>query len=179
MFDSMILNITISDIYDCGLQDDLLVLLYEANRNMKMSVSTCYGVTEPVVIPALGAQGDLLAPLLVAVQVDSLTRKLEEHDRARQEQGEHGLLFKYKGIIPLPSLGLMDDNLTVSEAGYKAEQINTFMKKNSAEKGLQLNSKKCKYLEIGKNKEMNPTQNTLEVNTWDITYDEEDKSWEA
>ena len=65
MFDSMILNITISDIYDCGLQDDLLVLLYEANRNMKMSVSTCYGVTEPVVIPALVAQGDLHAPQTV------------------------------------------------------------------------------------------------------------------
>ena len=68
----------------------------------------------------------------------------------------------------------MDDNLTVSEAGYKAEQINTYMKENSAEKGLQFNSKKSKYLEIGKNKEMNPTQNTLEVDTWDITYDEED-----
>ena len=65
MFDSMILSITISDIYDCGLQDDLLVLLYEANRNMKMSVSTCYGVTEPVVIPALVAQGDLHAPQTV------------------------------------------------------------------------------------------------------------------
>ena len=46
MFDSMSLEITISDIYDCGVKDDLLVLLYEANKNVKMSVSTCYGLTE-------------------------------------------------------------------------------------------------------------------------------------
>ena len=109
MFDSMSLDITISDIYDCGVKDDLLVLLYEANKNIQMSVSTCYGLTEAVVIPALVAQGDLFAPLLAAVQVDSMTRKLEEQDRARVKVGEPGLLFRYKGIIPIPSLGLKQD----------------------------------------------------------------------
>ena len=76
---------------------------------MKMTVSTCYGLTESVVIPALVAQGDLFAPLLAAVHVDSMTRKLEEQDRARVEVGEPGLLFRYKGIIPIPSLGLKQD----------------------------------------------------------------------
>ena len=61
---------------------------------------------------------------------------MEEQDRARQEEGECGILFKYKGIISIPSLGLMDDNLTVSEAVFKAKQINIFMNENSAEKGL-------------------------------------------
>ena len=71
MFDSMSLSITISDLFDCGLTDDLLVLLNEVNKDIIMSVSTCYGLTEPTVLPSLVAQGDLFAPLEAAVQVDS------------------------------------------------------------------------------------------------------------
>ena len=41
MFDSMSLSITISDLYDCGLTDDLLVLLNEVNKDITMSVTTC------------------------------------------------------------------------------------------------------------------------------------------
>ena len=179
MFDSMSLDIIISDIYDCGVKDDLLVLLYEANKNIHMSVSTCYGLTEAVKIPALVAQGDLFAPLPAAVQVDSMTRKLEEQDRARVEEGQPGLLFRYKGIIPIPSLGLMDDTLSVSEAGVNAEEINTFMNENSAEKRLQFNPKKCKYLDIGRNTETSVLHNTLEVDTWDISYDEKENMIET
>ena len=53
--------------------------------------------------------------------------------------GEVGLLYRYKGIIPIPSLGLMDDNLTVSEAGFKAEEIIIFTNDISAQKNLQFN----------------------------------------
>ena len=141
MFDSMSLSITISDLFDCGLQDDLLVLLNEVNKDITMSVSTCYGLTEPIVLPSLVAQGDLFAPLQAAVQVDSMTRKLEDDDKARVEAGEPGLLYRYKGTVPIPSLGLMDDNLTVSNAGFKAEEVNIFMNENSAEKNLQFNQK--------------------------------------
>ena len=106
--------------YDCAVIDDRLYLLDAVNRNMKITVNTWYGTTEPIVIPSLVAQGDLFSPLEAAVQVDSMTRKLEEEDRARVEAGEPGLLYRYKGIIPIPSLGLMDDNLTLSETGRKA-----------------------------------------------------------
>ena len=45
MFDSISLDITISDLYDSGVEDDMLVLLDAVNRNMKITVSTCYGYT--------------------------------------------------------------------------------------------------------------------------------------
>ena len=110
---------------------------------------------------------------MAAVQVDSMARKLEDEDRARVEGGEPGLLFRYKGIVPIPSLGLMDDNITVSNAGHKAEEVNVFMNENSAEKLLQFNTKKCKFLRLGKNKE-NQLPHNLEVDSWKIHYDEED-----
>ena len=77
-----------------------------------------------------------LPPGTSNVLVDSMTRKLEEDDKARVEAGEAGLLYIYKGIVPIPRLGLMNDNLTVSEAGFKAEEVNIFMNENSAEKNL-------------------------------------------
>ena len=82
-----------------------------------MSVNTPHGKTDPIIIPSLVARGDLFSPLMAAVQVDSMARKLEEEDSARVEGGESGLLFRYKGTVPIPSLGLMDDNITVSDAG--------------------------------------------------------------
>ena len=107
-----------------------------------------------------------------------MTRKMEEEDKARVEAGEKGLLFRYKGIVPIPSLGLMDDNITVTEAGVSAEQENIFMNENSAEKKHQFNPKKCKYIRVGKNKKLNPSQ-TLEVDSWDVKFDKEDKLLET
>ena len=104
MFDSMSLNTTISDLYDYGVKNDLLVLLNEVNKNVTISVNTCYGVTEPILIPSLVAQGDMFSPLEAALQVDSITRKLEQEDKERVEEGVPGLLFRYKGIVPIPSL---------------------------------------------------------------------------
>ena len=173
MYDSMSLNITMSDLFDYGVQDDLLILLDEVNRNMNISINTSYGLTEPVVIPALVAQGDLFSPLQAAVQVDSMMRRLEEQDMAREEAGEPGLLYKYKGSVSIPSLRLMDDNLTVSEGGFKAEEINIFMNENSATKLLQFNTKKCKYLRMGNVKNVS-LPNNLEVDSWEVKYDEQD-----
>ena len=107
-----------------------------------------------------------------------MTRKLEEEDRARLEAGEPGLLYRYKGIILIPSLGLMDNNLTVSETGHKAEQINIFMNKNSALRKLKFNPFKCKYMMIG-NKKEHTVKHTLEVDSWNIKYDEEGQNFYA
>ena len=74
--------------------------------------------------------------------------------------------------MPIPSFGLIDDNLIVSETVFKAEEVNIFMNKNSSEKNLQFNHKKCKYLSVGKNKETSQ-QHTLEVETRTITYDKD------
>ena len=47
------------------------------------------------------------------------------------------------------------------------------MNENSSEKLLQFNTKKCKFLRLGKNKE-NQLPHNLEVDSWKIHYDEED-----
>ena len=87
-----------------------------------------------------------MAPLMAAVQVDSISRRLQEEDREREEEGRETLLYKYKGIVPIPSLGLMDDSAVITEVGYKSEIVNISMNEKSAEKNLQFNEKNVNIL---------------------------------
>ena len=101
---------------------------HEANVNINHLLWTHRNHND-IIFSCLGSP---VFPLMAAVQVDSMTRKLEVEDRARVEPGDPGLMFRFKGNVLIPSLGLMDDNLTISEAGYKAEVVNSFMNENSA-----------------------------------------------
>ena len=101
-------------------------------------------------------------------------RVAEEEDRRREEEGREGLLYRYKGIVPIPSLGMMDDSVMLTERGFKAEIVNVAMNENSAEKNLQFNETKCKFMYIGKNKETKH-ENTLEVDSWKISYNDQNE----
>ena len=46
MFDAIGLRKALSDIYDTGVTDDNLSLLYEANKDIEMAVKTNNGLTE-------------------------------------------------------------------------------------------------------------------------------------
>ena len=46
-------------------------------------------------------------------------------------------------------LGLVDDIVGITEAGYKAQQLNTFINVKTEEKMLQFGPKKCKSMLVG------------------------------
>ena len=72
-------------------------------------------------------------------------------------------------ILPISMLGLVDELVGVTEAGYKAQQMNTFINVKTAEKSLQFGASKCKSLLIGKNK--NGVLNSdLVVDSWTVEY---------
>ena len=52
-----------------------------------MSVNTPYGATESIMLPAVVAQGDLLAPLEASFQVDNIAniQIIDEHKRELEE----------------------------------------------------------------------------------------------
>ena len=54
MFDSIDLRKAISDIYNTGMKDDNLKLLYEANREIFMAVKTSTGLTNREMIENCG-----------------------------------------------------------------------------------------------------------------------------
>ena len=159
MFDSINLKQAISDVYETGLKDDNLSLVYEANREIFMAVNTPYGLSERQTLENIVLQGDTWGSLLASVQVDMIG----------QECSESGYGYKYKDSLPVGMLGLVDDTIGVTEVGYKAQMMNAFFNVKTAEKGLQFGVKKCKSMLIGKNLE-NVLDSPLQVDKWSVEH---------
>ena len=151
MFDSMVLSETLSDMHSVGVKDDSLVLIEALNTNIAMSVNTPYGATETIVLPAVVAQGDLMAPLEASVQVDNIAKSQIKDEQERELSEGSTILYKYMEEVSIPILGMMDDTATVTEAGFKTELMNAHIVTHTANKILQFNDTKCKTMKIGKN----------------------------
>ena len=58
--------------------------------------------------------------------------------------------YRYKGTVPVPLLGMVDDILAISESGYKTSRLNSFINAQTAVKRLQFGPDKCHAMHIGK-----------------------------
>jgi hypothetical protein len=116
MFDSINLQSAISDIYDTGVDEDQLVLLYNANKEINMAVKTANRFSDRQIVSDIVLQGDTFSSILTSVQVDKIG----------QDRMEAGHFYLYKNILPVGFLGLEDDIVGITEAGHKAQQLNSF-----------------------------------------------------
>ena len=167
MFDSVNLEEAISDIYDCGLNDDNLSLILKANQTVYMAVKTPGGLTDRVMIENSVLQGDTFGSLLASVQVDAIAKEVEKA----------GIGYNYKEELPINILGLVDDLIGVTEAGFKTQIMNTILNLKSAEKGLQFGTSKCKTMIIGKKVDI-VRNNTIYVDGWKKDYIENEANSE-
>ena len=128
MFDSINLQEAISDIYDAGIQDEQLALIYKANQEISMAVKTPTGLTERQTVSDIVLQGDTFGSLLASVQVDMIGKDC-------MEAGHH---YLYKNLLPIGFLGLVDDIVGITEAGFKAQELNAYINVKTAEKASNL-----------------------------------------
>ena len=83
-------------------------------------------------------------------------------------------LYKYKGSVPVGILGQIDDLIGVTEPGYKAQQMNSYLNVMTADKYLQFGPDKCKTMLVGNiKKEYDFLHTKLQVDTWKTTYTQE------
>ena len=80
MFDAINLEQAVSDIYNAGVNDDKLILIYKANKEVKMAVNTPNGLSERKSIENVVLQGDTFGSILASVQVDSIGKEVMETD---------------------------------------------------------------------------------------------------
>ena len=162
MFDAMNLKEAIADIFDAGVVDDQLSLLYQANHDVRMAVNTNSGLSERQNIQDVVLQGDTWGSMLASVQVDSIAKVVEEAD--------YGI--RYKDILPVSMLGLVDDVIGITTANHKAVQLNTVMKVKTAEKRLQFGAAKCKTMVVSKQEHAHTEifANKLTVDKWEVKH---------
>ena len=95
MFDSECLFQCLNDVYEAGVDDDIFSLLYEANRENLVAVNTPHGLSKREPITEIVMQGDVLAPLISSLQVDTIGKECLEDNKH---------LCMYKDCVPIPPL---------------------------------------------------------------------------
>ena len=164
-FDSLWLKECQSDIYDSGIKDDKLALLYNINNHVNVAVKTPVGKSERGDIYNVITQGDVFGPILCSNQVDTFGRECLE---------ENKYTYTYKGEVEIPPLGMVDDLICISECGHKTSMMTAYINFKTNSKKLQFGEAKCKKLHIGHSKEEFKCQN-LTVDKWkevEVHYDE-------
>ena len=112
MFDSERLFKCMNDVFEAGVKDDLFNLMFEANKENYVAVKTPSGLSRRELFREIVMQGDVLAPLVSSLQMDTMGRECRENE-------EH--LYYDKDIVPVPPLGMVDDLFSISICGYKQQ----------------------------------------------------------
>ena len=141
MFDSECLFECMNDLYETGVDDDVFSLIYEANRENQVAVQTPNGLSRRETFKEIVMQGDVLAPLISSLQVDTIGKEC-------LAESKH--LYYYKDKVAIPPLGLVDDLFTISTCGVKTTMMNSFINSKTAMKRLQFGTSKCIKLHVGK-----------------------------
>ena len=127
-FDGMWLEDCLNDLYEAGVQNPNLALIYEANRKNKVAIKTPSGVTERVIIEEIVMQGEVMAPLECSVSVDTFGKECQQEEK---------YLFYYRDMIGVPSLSMVDDEVNISQCGLESVKLNAFMNAKSNTKKFQ------------------------------------------
>ena len=61
----------INDLYDAGIDDDKLALIYEANKVNNVAVKTPFGLSKRETVEKIVLQGEVFGPLQCSIQVDT------------------------------------------------------------------------------------------------------------
>ena len=141
MFDSECLFQCMNDLFEAGVDDDIFALIYEANRKNYVAVKTPNGLSRREVFSDIVMQGDVLAPLISSLQVDTIGKECLEDNKH---------LYYYKNVVPVPPLGLVEDLFTISTCNYKTTLMNKYINSKTAMKRLQFGTTKCFKLHVGK-----------------------------
>ena len=106
-FDSLWHEEVINNIFDAGVSNDKLALLYKINSINNLAVKTQHGLTERRTVKNIICQGDPCGSMQCSVQIDTIGR---ESLKAGLEP------FRYKNKVEIPALGMVDDILTISKS---------------------------------------------------------------
>ena len=160
-FDTVSVDVASNDLYNTGVINDQLNLIYECDSLSKIAVKTPVGLTRRVDVEKVVAQGEVMSPLKCTVMVDSIAQSHMENLSDN--------LYRYKDSVPIPPLGMVDDRIVVShcrlDSALATSHINTNLKK------LQFGAAKCHKLHVGKSGSSCPEN---PIDTWSLEKPDHD-----
>ena len=164
-FDGLWLEECCNNLYEAGVTDDKLALIFEGNKTNQVAIRTPAGLTERTLMERIVMQGGVTGPLCCSVQTDDIGKK-------SMESGEH--LYMYKGTVGIPTLAMVDDLLKVSECGISSVKDNAYINAKIEQDKQAFNGTKCHQMHVGR-----PCNycSPLRAHTVEMDIVDEDKCW--
>ena len=108
----------INNIFEAGLDNDKLVLLFLENQNANIAIKTPGGKSSRTSIKNIIMQGTVWGSLLCTATMDKLGQMIYNNPE---------LTYKYKGVVETPSLGMVDDILIVQKCSNDTVKLNAIV----------------------------------------------------
>ena len=128
--------------YEAGLQNDKLPLLFMENTNAQVAVKTSEGISNRVNIRNIIMQGSVWGSICCVVLMDKL---------GQLAYSNPDLCYLYKGIVATPPLQMVDDILGIQKCSRKSLRLNSVINTFIELEKLTLSEKKCHNVHVGKN----------------------------
>ena len=132
----------INCLYEAGLSNDKLPLLFLENSIAKVAVKSSGGISNRESIRNIIMQGSKFGSLGCVVLMDKLGQQLYRNP---------DMLFYYKGLVPTPPLQMVDDVLGIQKCSKKSVKLNNIINTFIELEKLNLSRKKCHNIHIGRN----------------------------
>ena len=100
-----------NDLYDLNVQDDKFCLISKLDETAKVVVKTPCDLTDEFTLEKLIMQGSVFGPIKSTILIDTLGRDCLSYNKG---------MFKWKNVLDLTSLALIDDCLGFSKCGSDA-----------------------------------------------------------
>ena len=163
-FDSLWLDECVNHLFEAGLADDKLALIYELNSVNQVAVKTPFGMTKRVKVEKIVLQGEVFGPLECSVTVDTFGKEC-------MEEGKH--LFMYRGTVGVPPLAMVDDVACPAYCGLDTVEVAAYINAKTNVKKLQFGVDKCHQLHFGGKKHLCPE---LYIDSWGLKKSDESKT---
>ena len=151
-FDSLWLQEVINSLYEAGLQNDKLPLLFLENNTARVAIKTNNRISRRVSIRNIIMQGSVWGSLCCVVLMDKLGKIVYRKPE---------LLYYYKGIVGIPPLQMVDDILGIQKCSRVSLKLNAVIDTFMNLEKLKLSDKKCQNVHVGS---QNIQCQTLKVN---------------
>ena len=95
-------------------RDDSLGLLYEASKTNLVAVNTAVGQADRVNIPEIAQQGGTWGPMMCSNSIDGVGKFAKEKQ----------YFYKYKNMVNIIPLAMVDDLISVTSCGKDSIEMN-------------------------------------------------------
>ena len=142
-FDKLWLQACINALFEAGINNDHLNLLYIENKNAQIAVKINNKLSARISVKDVVMQGSIWGSLKCTTLMDTLNKTAIS---------DPSLQYLYKGdpTIPIGVMGMVDDTLAVSDCGNKAIRKNSVINSFIECHRISLSKEKSSVLHIGK-----------------------------